>query len=79
MTAGMTASLVFLALLGGFIVLGWIVSAGAPKRRTRALEALAAEMGFSFVAHLQLPGARLDWGEVNRKAANSMEGTVSGM
>jgi hypothetical protein len=86
MTAGMTASLVFFALLVGFIVLGWIVSAGAPKRRTRALEAVAAEMGFSFVADkpnyvadLQLPGARLDWHGVNRTARNFMEGTLSGM
>jgi hypothetical protein len=66
--------------------LGWIVSAGAPKRRTRALEAVAAELGFSFVADkpnymadLQLPGARLAGDGVNRTATNFMEGTVSGM
>jgi hypothetical protein len=82
----MIASLVFFAFLLGFIILTWIVGAGAPQRRTRALEALAAEMGFSFVedkpnyvADLQLPGARLDWHGVNRTARYFMEGTVAGM
>jgi hypothetical protein len=82
----MIASLIFFALLVGSIVLSWIVGAGAPKRRTRALEAVAAEMGFSFAADKpnyaadwQLPGARLGWDGVNCTARNFMEGTVSGM
>jgi hypothetical protein len=86
MNAGMIASLVFFALLVGWFVLTWIITTGAPKRRTRALEAVAAELGFSFVADkpnymadLQLPGARLDGRGMNRTARNFMEGTVSGM
>jgi hypothetical protein len=86
MNPGMIASLVFFALLVGFIVLTGIITSGAPKRRTRALEAVAAELGFSFVADkpnymadLQLPGARLDWRGMDRTARNFMEGTVSGM
>lgn len=86
MNAGLAASLIFFALLVGFIVLGWIVSAGAPKRRRRALEAVAAEIGFSFVADkpnylpgLRLPGAGLDWQAANCTASNFMEGTLSGM
>jgi len=86
MNAGLTASLIFLALLVGFIVLVWIVTAGAPKRRTKALEAIAAEMGFSFVAErpnglegLPLPGTLSLGGGVNRRVKNFMEGTMSGM
>jgi len=33
----------------------------------------------NFMADLQLPGARLDWGVRDRWAKNFMEGTVSGM
>jgi hypothetical protein len=82
----MTASLIFFALIGGSIALTWVVSAASPKRRIRALEALAAEMGFSFVGmkpnfleDLQLPGTLLPWGGRDRWAANFMEGSVSGM
>jgi hypothetical protein len=83
MDPGIIASLVFFALLVGFIVLTGIITSGAPKRRTRALEAVAAEMGFFFVADkpnfledLHLPGTLLIW---TRWARNFMEGTVSGM
>jgi hypothetical protein len=86
MNPGMIASLVFFGLLVGWFVLTWIIVSGAPKRRIRALEAVAAELGFSFVADkpnymadLQLPGARLDWRGMERTARNFMEGTVSGM
>jgi hypothetical protein len=82
----MTASLILFALIGVFFVSICVALTISPKRRTRALEAVAAEMGFSFVAHqpnfledLQLPGRLLPTGGFDRWTANVMEGTVAGM